>query len=121
MIFALLAGLLFAIWLPYQVHRRRTPFLVSVSSDADSIDISVCRRGFAYWPKEAAKELGVVPHRLHIDTVYLTVRTISVHDDDADEKMLETVVNTKATIEKWKTQRESANKLELQARKALNR
>lgn len=121
MLFVLIAVLLLALWTPYQVHRRRTPFYVGVSSDADSIKISVYKRGFADWPNKAADDLGLPKQRIRDDNYWLEIKTISIHADDADEKMLETVVATKTTIEKWKTHRETASNLEVQARKALKR
>lgn len=112
--------LLFAISVSYQVHRRRTPFFVEVESDADSIEISVYRRGFESWPKGTRKDLGLCPTTV-LNDYSLKVKKISVHDYDADEKMLEAVVACKTTIEKWKADREKSINLEQQARKALKR
>lgn len=121
MIFIVITALLLAAaLLSYQIHRRRTPFFVNVSNNGDSIEISIFRRGFKRWPKSARKDLGLSANGA-TPNYWMTVKTISIHDNDADEKMLEAVVNCKAVIDKWKEDREKTSNLEIQARKALRR
>jgi len=128
-ILLILTLLVFAAGSLYQVHRRKTPFYVTVQRDdvEKQVKVYVGRRAFASWPAEAYEvyRRHTIVYRgyngLDDDNNFkVLVNKVSADDPDADEQVIEAVVEANSFADRWGKSKE-LDALYKQARKALKR
>lgn len=119
----------------YQRHRVKTQFYLKQNREGETIELRLMRRFGYKWPSTLLEDLefskkdsyysrNFSNHQVDFprsERTYFTLAKIKASDDDASEKMIEAVVNTKSQIPKWTGQHSAAKRLSKQTQKAIKR